>query len=102
MNRSTVSPLARADLKSIWDCIAVENGNPTAANALLERFSRAFGLLATQPFLGELRDDLRPGLRTFVVSPYVIFYYPVDDGIEVAGVVHGARNIQSMFDVGER
>jgi len=102
MNCYTVSPLARADLKSIWDYIAVENGNPTAANALLERFCQRFALLATEPLLGELRDDLRPGLRAFVVSPYVIFYYPVDDGIEVAGVVHGARNIKSMFDAGER
>jgi toxin ParE1/3/4 len=102
MSRYTIAPQARRDLQSIWDYIGVVNDNPTAANKHFQSLCDRFALLATQPLLGQLRDDLRPGLRTFAAGNYVILYYPMKDGIEVVGVLHGARDIDSMFRAGER
>jgi toxin ParE1/3/4 len=48
--------------------------------------------------MGQSRDELRPGLRCFVVSPYVVFYRPIEDTIEVLRVLHGARDISSLIE----
>jgi len=102
MSRYTISPLARQDIQSIWDYIALENQSPDAADSLVDRFFARFRLLASRPLLGELRRDLRPGLRSFTVGRYVLLYYPTASGVEIAGVVHGARDIEGMFRRGER
>ncbi len=90
-------PRAAGDLEAIWDYIAVEKCNPDGANRQLRRFADRLAILATQPLMGELRSDLRPGLRVFSIDAYVVFYYPSTDGIEVAAVIHGARDIESVF-----
>jgi toxin ParE1/3/4 len=102
MNRYSISPRAKDDLQAIWNFIGIEQDSPDAAQRLLQRFCEKFILLATQPLLGQLREDLRPGLRLFVADNYVILYYPTNDGIDVAGVVHAARHIEWLFQSGER
>lgn len=50
------------------------------------------------PSIGQNRDDLRPGLRCFVVSPFIVLYRPVEGTIEVLGILHGARDIGSIIE----
>jgi toxin ParE1/3/4 len=102
MNRYVVSPRALADLEAIWDYIAIEQDRPDAATNQLLRFYEKFELLASQPLMGELREDLRRGLRIFVADSYIILYHPLSDGIEVTGIVHAARHIEWLFRSGER
>jgi toxin ParE1/3/4 len=59
---------------------------------------RTLLLLAGMPTLGPVRRarGWLKGLRSWPltsVGPYVIFYIPQPDGIEVVRVLHGARNI---------
>jgi toxin ParE1/3/4 len=54
-------------------------------------------LLASNPYLGEAVDDLRPGLRRFSHGNYVIFYEPRETGIGLIRVLHGARRIEDLF-----
>jgi toxin ParE1/3/4 len=54
------------------------------------------------PNMGQNRDDLRPGIRCFVVSPFVVFYRPVEDTIEVLRILHGARDIGSIIEPEDR
>jgi len=54
-------------------------------------------LLADNPGLGRARDELRPGLRSFSAGRFLIFYRPLDNGIQVVRVVHGARDIGGLF-----
>jgi toxin ParE1/3/4 len=75
---------------------------PDAASNQLLRFHEKFGLLATSPLMGEIREDIRPGLRIFVADSYIILYYPLSDGIEVVGIVHAARHVEWLFQSGER
>ena len=101
MKSYRLSSRARADIHAIWDYLAVERGSPEAAYRQVESLYAKFSLLATSPLLGEARDDLRPALRAFSADRYVIFYYPFDRGIEVAAVVHAARDIEGLFRRGE-
>ena len=54
--------------------------------------------LAKNPLMGRERDEVMPGLRSFPFKRYVIFYQPLQDGIDVVRVLHGARDIESLFE----
>jgi toxin ParE1/3/4 len=86
---------AEADLVQIWFYIARDNS--TAADRLLDRIAKSLELLATQPRSGQEWNELSPGIRRFAVGNYVILYRPLDDGIQVVRVLHGARDIFAAF-----
>jgi plasmid stabilization system protein ParE len=52
--------------------------------------------------MGQSRDDLRPSLRSFTHRRYVILFYPGEDGVDVAGVLHSARDIEGLYREGLR
>ncbi len=95
------SRLAAADLLDIWLHIARENED--AADRLLDRIEETCRRLAQSPALGRSRDELSPGLRSFPVGRYVLFYRPRKDrkgetaGIELARVLHGSRDLDLLF-----
>ncbi|MGH9942446.1 MAG: type II toxin-antitoxin system RelE/ParE family toxin [Pyrinomonadaceae bacterium] len=37
-------------------------------------------------------------LRSYSVKNYLIFYQPFEDRIDILRVLHGARDIESIFD----
>ena len=88
-------PAANEDLYEIWSYVAHESFE--RAEALIDRFDEAFELLATQPEMGRARPELAPSLRSFPLGNYTIFYVPLEDGIEVVRVLHGARDIPGLF-----
>jgi toxin ParE1/3/4 len=53
--------------------------------------------LARRPGLGRARPELYPDLRSFVVRKYVVFYLPLTNGIDVIRVLHGTRDIETVF-----
>ncbi len=84
-----------SNLKSIYKYVARDN--PTAANGLIADLKQKFRLLASQPLIGQLREDLVAGLRSFSVGNYLILYRPTPTGIGVARVIHAARDIGAQF-----
>jgi toxin ParE1/3/4 len=100
MKRYVVSFLAETDLAEIHSYIASDR--PSAADSVLETFFRAFDTLANQSSLGEQRDDLMAGLRVFAIKNYVVCYSEMEDGIQVARVLHGARDIAALFSGPQR
>lgn len=66
MKRFIVSLLAESDLAEIHAFVAADR--PRAADRLVTRFFRAFETLASQPSMGEEREDLVVGLRTFSIK----------------------------------
>lgn len=95
MARAFQTPLARRDLREIWTYVAADS--VSAADRLVDAIIEKCGLLATQPEMGQRRPELEPRLRAFSVGNYVVFYRPVEDGIEVARVLHGARDVDRLF-----
>jgi toxin ParE1/3/4 len=88
-------PQAEADLDDIWEHIAEDN--PDAADKVLDDIGERCAMLAQFPMIGTSRDELFPALRSLAVGHYVIFYLPLDDGIDVVRVLHGKRNIDALF-----
>lgn len=96
MKQYRVSDAARADLDDIWFYIAQHNVD--AADKLIHAMVAIFSKLASMPHMGRNRSDLSAGLRSFVVARHVIFYLPTEDGIDVARVIHGARDFPPLFE----
>ena len=88
-------PQAEADLIEIWTYIAQDN--PTRADKLLDEIDEKLQTLAQSPFSGKARDELGPKIRSFPIGNYVLFYQPIEDGIEIIRVLHGARDIEALF-----
>ena len=83
------------DLVGIVEYIARDK--PKAARDWLANVRRTCELLASQPEMGELREGFGvPRCRSFSVGNYVIFFHTVDDGIEVARVIHGSRDMRNL------
>lgn len=86
-------PLAFSDLAEIWSFIA--DDSVANADRFLGVMESKFNLLATQPRMGHMRDELMPNLRSFPIGRYVAFYFHVADGIDLVRVLHSARDIHA-------
>lgn len=70
---------------------------PFACDATFER-------LAEDPHIGSARRFLHSrlsGLRMWPVKGFpnhLVFYRPLDDGVEIVRVLHGAREIKNVLD----
>ncbi len=100
MAKVRVAAAARRDLKQIWLYIAEDS--PDAADHLLDQFETTFLSLAKFSHLGRLREDLSPGLRSFRVGDYLIFYLCRKAGVTVVRVLSGYRDLHSLFDSPDR
>ena len=87
---------AIADLDGIWDYIGRDN--PAAADRMLDELLDRLALLAANPELGERQPALADGqYRRFTCRNYVIYYRPLDDGIILVRVLHGARDHEALL-----
>ena len=87
---------AIADLDALWNYIA-EN-NPTAADRFVDELHQCFESLSKSPEIGELQPLLADGTyRRFSYRNYVIYYRPMDDGIVLVRVLHGARDHERLL-----
>jgi toxin ParE1/3/4 len=89
------TPQAQEDVLDIWGFIAEEN--PAAADRLVDQFTATCEQLSRHPRIGQNLHSIRPNLRAFAVGRYIIFFSPIDDGIEVYRVLHGSRDWQSLL-----
>lgn len=90
------SAAAERDLLSIHAYIAQHN--PAAATRTLLRIDEKCRLLAERPGLGTARDDIRSGMRIWVVGVYLLLYRIDASGIQIVRVVHGRRDLKRAVD----
>ena len=89
---------SKRSLDDIWYYVAKESGNIEVADRLIDSITDRFFLLAGHPHVGRRRDqDLRPGLRSFPVGEYVIFYRVEGEDLMILHVAHGRRDIEALF-----
>jgi len=96
MKQYRVSEVARSDLDEIWFYIAQDNMD--AADRFIHAIVSRFAMLAGMPEMGRMREELAPRLRSFAIGNYVIFYRPMENGVEIARVLHGAREFPPLFE----
>ena len=92
-----VAPQAESDLDEIWYFLATQSSSIDVADRVIDSITARFALLA-QPYMGRRRDeDLRPGVRSFVVGDYVIAYRVDGDNVLILRVLRGSRDIEALF-----
>jgi|SRR5262249_523660 len=96
MRSVRIAALAEDDLQSIWEYIAQYNSE--SASKLIRELVSTFGMLRDSPHAGRAQPTLAKDLRSFVVRGYFIFYRPFDDRIEILRVLHGSRDIETIFE----
>lgn len=90
------SPASR-DIETIIDLIA-DNSGFDAAERFLNKVNQKCKNLATFPNMGHRRDELLEELRSFPVDDYLIFYRPIEGGIEILRVISGYRDLSRLFE----
>ncbi len=99
--RIAIRPRADRDLDEQFAYIAKDNLR--AAERFLLATQATFARLAAMPELGgtwEFEDPRLAGIRVWQVSGFekhLVFYRPIQNGIEVVRVLHGARDIGAVF-----
>jgi toxin ParE1/3/4 len=86
---------AEADVLAIAEYIARDK--PSAAEDWVEELDRILAQIAQSPLIGENVEYLVPGMRRHCFGRYLLFYVPVEGGIEFRRLLHGARKIESLF-----
>lgn len=96
MSEVSFSTFAESDLESISDYFLKFSIN--SARRFLKDLMQKFRMLADNPQIGRAHDEYLVNLRSFPYKDYVIFYFPNENGIEIYRVLHGARDIESLFE----
>jgi len=97
-----VNPRANQDLDEHY--LYIRRDSPQAAVRLLQAADSTFRQLARMPQLGGVYPVERPdlaGLRVWQVKGfrnYLIFYRPIEGGIEVVRVLHAARDTTAALE----
>ena len=88
-------PEAKNDLEEIWWFIAQDS--PDNADKFLDRIQDSCLALADFPKMGVSREELKTALRSQPVANYLIFYFPLEDGVDIIRVLHGSRDMTRLF-----
>lgn len=97
-----IRPRASLDLDELAERIA--QNQPRSALRFLQAAQAAFEFLDRMPEAGgacQFRNPAAAGLRAWPVrgfKTHVIFYRPTSTGIEVVRVLHGARDVEAIFE----
>jgi toxin ParE1/3/4 len=94
---------ARRDLVAQWIWYA-ENASIDVADRFLKAADDTASMLAGQPEAGYRFFVRRPelqGMRRFPLSDgfekILLFYFPLNDGIELVRVVHGSQDLERLL-----
>jgi toxin ParE1/3/4 len=101
MRKAFLHRKAEEDAREI--ALSIAEDNPEAADAFRVALERIREMLADLPEIGSIRsfhNKELAGLRMLRIpkfEKYLIFYRPVPEGTEIIRVLHGARDIPSLF-----
>ncbi len=93
MNRFTVSPAARSDLRRIW-LYTAENWSTQQADRYVTLVESAFQRIASGQVQGRNADAFKRGYLRLTVESHFVFYRPHASGsIEIMRVLHQRMNL---------
>jgi toxin ParE1/3/4 len=103
MPRIIISQLASRNIRSIANYIAQER--PRVAQKFYDECEALFPVLADFPRMGKLlklQGTRDPEIRMMVLKtgwPYVVFYRPVEGGVEILRVHDSRRKLPDKYQV---
>ena len=95
-----IFPLARLDMEQIFDYIAVELCNPTAAIKQINDFEKAFENVSLFPescpcIKNEYVKD--KSLRKVIINSFIVFYRIKEEEIQIVRVLYGMRSYENLL-----
>lgn len=90
-----ISPLAEQDIEAIGDYIAQDN--PVRAVSFTEELFQQCLLIAESPVIYKERLELGHSVRTCAYGRYLIVFRVLDMEVRVERLLHGSRDIITMF-----
>jgi toxin ParE1/3/4 len=90
------SPKAVDDVDRLWEYLDDVAGQAVADN-ILKDVARMVTTIRDFPLAGRSRNELRPGLRSIAVGPYILFYRIIDGQPEIVRVLDGRRDLENIF-----
>ena len=90
-----IADRAQADLREIWRYIGL-NDEDNATRFILELIDKCI-LLADNRLIGTSRTKFGFEIRVFPHKKYLVFYTPIEKGVEIVRILHSARNIKRIF-----
>jgi len=103
MKRRRIVRLPAADRDVELAAAHIAERDPSAADRFIDAVRATEEALSQTPGMGTRRDYDNPaltGMRWHSVRgfrKYLVFYIPRSDGIEVVRVLHGARDLETLF-----
>jgi len=94
MSEYRLSDTAILDLAQIVEYLQSIDASP---RGLLKAIEARCPALARMPESGRSRESFSPGLRTGLVKGYLAFYRIEGDDIQILRILHGRREIKSIF-----
>lgn len=82
-----------AEREPVEILVNIGRHNPMAADRFADEVERACQRLAQFPGIGAESNEAPAGVRAFAVGNYVLYYRPMDGGIELLRVLYGGRRI---------
>ena len=89
--------LAEIDLCQIWLYVSVHSA--ARADGVIKRLMDTCDLLALNSGLGQACEEYGKRIRRFSKDKYVIYFRPIDDGIEVTRILHGFQDPDIAFGI---
>ena len=89
-----ISAQASEDLIDLWLYIA--NDSPQNADKFIDHIHQQCLLICSTPKIGRERDELLPGLRSFPVKRYIVYYRIKSEFLEIVRVMSGYRDIEQF------
>jgi toxin ParE1/3/4 len=87
MSGYVLSPRAQTDLDEIWD-YTERNWGKEQAEAYIRLIGAAIKAIASSPERGKACDDIREGYRKYRAASHMIFFRPIDGGVDVVRILH--------------
>lgn len=95
--RFILSTPASQDLDELFSYV-LQNSSEPRAQHVAEHLQEAFQKLADNPGLGHSREDLTSSpVLFYTVWSYFIIYKPNTKPLQVARVVHAARDVEALL-----
>lgn len=94
--RLAFTPLAEQDLEAIADYIAADN--PVRALSFVRELRAQCQRITLNPPGYRLRPELGDGIRSCAHGHYVIFFEATTEDVLVVRILHGARDLPTVFE----
>lgn len=90
------SAFAESDIEDIF--VYYAEFNLDSSRKFIKELMRKFKLLAENPQLERSQSNFILNFRSFSFRNYTIFYFPIENGVEIYRVLHGAGSIEDLFE----